>query len=305
MTTQPLTDTERERAKDFRPNIVHAFHAFKAGVAALELAQQISATLVVTITGTDVHTDLHHPERREAVLRVLRAASAITTFAPAIADELSAIDNSLVAKIRTIPQGVWFPPQETWNVRGHLGIPNNVPLILLPANIRKVKRPMLALEGVRLLRERGFDAHILFVGEILEADEWERLKAAMENRQWAHYLGPIPMERMASAYLASDVVLNTSEHEGGMANALLEAMWLKRPILASAVAGNLSLVRHEETGLLFGNAKELAEQAIRLLTDLNLRERLVQSAYEWVCQNCNPTEEARSYLRIYCEIEKG
>ncbi len=299
VTTQPMSEDAKQQAVDFRPDIVHAFHAFKAGVAALELAQKISAPLVVTITGTDVHTDLHHPERREFVLRVLKMATAITTFAPTIADEISVIDNSLVTKIHIIPQGIWFPPQETWDVRGHLGIPNNIPLILLPANIRKVKRPMLALEGVRLLRERGFDVHLLFVGEILEADEWERLKAAIENCQWTHYFCPIPMERMASAYLASDIVLNTSEHEGGMANALLEAMWLKRPVLASAVAGNLSLVRDEETGLLFNDVKDLAEQAKRLLTDTSLRERLVQKAHEQVRQNCDPNKEAQNYLQVY------
>ncbi|MCX7968118.1 MAG: glycosyltransferase family 4 protein [Armatimonadetes bacterium] len=299
VTTQPLTEESLLRAMTFRPEIVHAFHALKAGVVALEIAKKLSVPLVVTITGTDVHSDLHHPERREIVLRVLRSANAITTFAPAIADELAAVDISLAAKTHIIPQGVWFPPQENWDVRKHLGISAFVPLLLLPANIRKVKRPMLAFEGVGLLRKRGFDAHILFVGEILEAEEWERLKAAIEKCQWAHYLGSVPMERMVSVYLAAGIVLNTSEHEGGMANALLEAMWLRRPVLASAVAGNLSLVRHEETGLLFSDAGELAKQAEKLLADANLSERLVQNAYDWVHRNCDPIKEAQSYLEVY------
>lgn len=302
MTTQPLPEDAIQQAKNFNPQIVHAFHAFKAGVFALKIARQFSLPLVVTVTGTDVHDDLHHPDRKGVTLSVLQSANAITAFAPAIANELLAIDSSLAAKIRVISQGVWFPPQKSWDVREHLGIAENVPLLLLPANIRKVKRPTLALEGVRLLRELGFDAHILFVGEILETDEWQRLRGAMENCQWAHYLGAVPMEQMASVYLAADIVLNTSQHEGGMANALLEAMLMKRPILASAVPGNLSLIRHEETGLLFNDARELAEQAARLLTDKNLRERLVQRAYDWVRRNCDPVKEAQSYLRVYAEL---
>ena len=299
VTTQPLTDEAKESALSFRPEVVHAFHAFKSGIVALELARQVSAPLVVTITGTDVHSDLHHPNRRELVLGVLKSASAITTFSPEIANELVSADASFSRKVFVIPQGVWFPNQEAWDVREHLGISNDVPLLLLPANIRKVKRPRLAFEGVSLLRKLGFDAHILFVGEVLEQEEWEQLNDVMKNCQWAHYLGPVPMERMASVYLAAEIVLNTSEHEGGMANALLEGMWLKRPVLVSKVAGNVSLVRHEETGLLFSDAKELANQAARLLTDAGLRERLVQNAYEWVLKNCNPIKEAQSYLRVY------
>lgn len=299
VTTQPLTDDERRQAISFQPDIIHAFHAFKAGVVALELSQKISAPLVVTITGTDVHSDLLVPKRRETVLRVLQAADVITVFAPAVADELVNLDSSLATKVHTIPQGIWFPEQKSWNVREHFGIPADAPLLLLPANIREVKRPMLAFEGVQLLREQGWDAHLAFVGAILERDEWELLKAAMANQKWVHYLGAVPMEQMVSVYQAADIVLNTSKHEGGMANALLEAMWLRRPVLASAVIGNSSLVRHEETGLLFSDANELSEQATRLLTNSALREHLVQTAYEWVRQNCDPIKEARSYLQVY------
>lgn len=302
VTTQPLTEDARLKAKNFRPDIVHAFHAFKSGLVALELAQRLSTPLVITITGTDVHSDLYHSERREIVLSVLRAANAITTFATAIADELLEFDKSLATKTHIIPQGIWFPPQEIWDLRKHLSISADVPLLLLPANIRRVKRPMLAFEGVRLLRNLGFDAHILFVGEILETDEWKRLSEAIANCQWSHYLGSVPMERMVSVYLACDIVLNTSEHEGGMANALVEGMWLKRPILASAVAGNLSLVREKETGLIFRDAEELAKKAARLLMDEDLRKRLVENAHRWVRQNCDPIREAQSYLKVYNEI---
>lgn len=62
VTTQPLTEDARLKAKNFRPDIVHAFHAFKSGLVALELAQRLSTPLVITITGTDVHSDLYHSD---------------------------------------------------------------------------------------------------------------------------------------------------------------------------------------------------------------------------------------------------
>jgi glycosyltransferase involved in cell wall biosynthesis len=168
--------------------------------------------LVVTITGTDVHSDLLSPDRRETVPKVLEAADAIVAFSPAIAEELLAAMPSLSEKVHIVPQGVWFPPQESWDVRKELGIPDNVSLLLLPANIRKVKRPLLAFEGTLLLREKGFDAHLLFVGSVLEDDEWERLERVIRQHEWAHFAGAVPMEKMVSVYEAADIVLNTSEH---------------------------------------------------------------------------------------------
>lgn len=286
----------------FRPDILHAFHAFKAGIFAFSLSQAVAIPFVVTLTGTDVHEDLHHSERGQQVRQVLEAAAAITVFSEAIAEELTSLLPSVRAKVHIVPQGVWFPPQENWEVRSHLNIPTFVPVLLLPANIRRVKRPLLAVEGTAKLRERGFKAHLLLAGDILEREEGERVIAALRNASWAHYLGSVPMERMASVYRVADIVLNTSEHEGGMANALLEAMWLERPVLASRVPGNQSFLRDGETGLLFDTADELAYKAEQLLTDAKLRQRLVRCAKAWVQNHCDPTTEAQRYLQVYASI---
>ena len=308
-TSSPLPSASRPpsrapRPDHFQPDIIHAFHAYKAGVAASELASQLGLPLVVTITGTDVHSDLLSPDRRETVSKVLEAADAIVAFSPAIAEELLTAMPSLSEKVHIVPQGVWFPPQESWDVRKELGIPDNVPLLLLPANIRKVKRPLLAFEGTLLLREKGFDAHLLFVGSVLEDDEWERLERVIRQHEWAHFAGAVPMEKIASVYEAADIVLNTSEHEGGMANSLLEAMALGRPVLAADVTGNRSLVQNGVNGLLFKDASEMAEKAAMLLTDENLRQKLVTAAREWVRQNCDPAEEAKRYLSIYERVSR-
>jgi glycosyltransferase involved in cell wall biosynthesis len=109
---------------------------------------------------------------------------------------------------------------------------------------------------------------------------------------------------MVSVYEAADIVLNTSEHEGGMANSLLEAMALGRPVLAADVTGNRSLVQDGVNGLLFKDASEMAEKAAMLLTDENLRQKLVTTAKEWVRQNCDPAEEAKRYLSIYERVSR-
>lgn len=304
--TQPLPQDADDLIQGFRPQLVHAFHAVKAGVVARQVAQSLSIPLVVTLTGTDVHDDLKDAQRRPVVVAVLRDAAAIVTFTPEMASEVREALPEVAGKIFVIPQGVWLPPQEVWDVREHLGLTKETPLLLLPANIRKVKRPTLAVEGVAKGRQLGVDAHLLLAGAILETDEGQRVEEALKHHAWLHFLGAVPSERMGSVYEAADIVLNTSLHEGGMANALLEAMWLKRPVLASAVMGNTSLVRHEEMGLLFLDADELAWQAHRLLTDKALRQRLIDNAFVWVRQHCDPMKEAQRYREVYAQaLQRG
>lgn len=302
--TQPLPDDADQLIRQWRPQLVHALHAIKAGIVAHQIAQSLGIPLIVTLTGTDVHGNLQDVKNRPVMEAVLRDAAAIVTFTPEVASEIQEALPERAGKVCVIPQGVWLPPQEVWDVRKQLGLMEETPLLLLPANIRKVKRPSLAVEGVAKLRQFGVDAHLLLVGAILETDEWQRVEEALKRHAWLHFLGAVPAERMGSVYEAADIVLNTSLHEGGMANALLEAMLLKRPILVSAVVGNISLVRHEETGLLFRNADELAQQAHRLLTDAALRQRLTVNAFHWVRQHCDPKKEAEGYRQVYAEAVK-
>jgi L-malate glycosyltransferase len=253
--TQPLPEDADQLVRQFRPQIVHALHAVKAGTIARQIAQSLGVPFIVTLTGTDVHGDLQDAQKRPAMAAVLRDAAAIVTFTPEVASEVREALPEVAGKIFVIPQGVWLPPQEVWDVRKQLGLAKETPLLLLPANIRKVKRPSLAIEGVAKGRQLGVDAHLLLAGAILETDEWQRVEEALKQHAWLHFLGAVPSERMGSVYEAADIVLNTSLHEGGMANALLEAMWLKRPVLVKCCRRQHFFGASRRDGLAFSGCR--------------------------------------------------
>jgi glycosyltransferase involved in cell wall biosynthesis len=104
---------------------------------------------------------------------------------------------------------------------------------------------------------------------------------------------------MASLLGQADVVVNSSVSEGGMANSVLEAMALGRPVLASDIEGNRSLVEPEVTGLLFGAVEELAAQAERLVADASLRARLGAAGRRLVEREYPPHREADGYVELY------
>jgi glycosyltransferase involved in cell wall biosynthesis len=101
---------------------------------------------------------------------------------------------------------------------------------------------------------------------------------------------------------ASDVVLNCSASEGGMPNAVLEALALGRAVLASNIEGNKALVEDGVTGLLFDTPADLAAQADRLLGDPELRRRLGEAGRARVVARFGPARELDGYLTVYAQL---
>ena len=46
--------------------------------------------------------------------------------------------------------------------------------------------------------------------------------------------------------------MNTSVSEGGMSNVVLEAMYIGKPVLASSIEGNSSIIKDNFSGLNLG-----------------------------------------------------
>ena len=56
----PVSVAVRE-ARLFRPDVIHAIHAFRAGNIAREVAARLGVPLVVSFRGTDAAAGLEHP----------------------------------------------------------------------------------------------------------------------------------------------------------------------------------------------------------------------------------------------------
>ena len=282
-----------------RPQLIHAFHAFRAGPLGREAARRLAVPLVVTLTGTDANHDLVADERAGAVARVLTAAAAITVFHRSITARVAAALPEIVPRVTEIPQAVAFTRTDPVDLDAHWTLPADRLLVLFPGGIRGVKNPRLALRGLEPVAARHPRVRLAFAGPLLEPDESEALLDALRPRPWARHLGVVPHTQMASLLGHADVVVNSSVSEGGMANAVLEALALGRAVLASAIEGNRSLVEHDVTGLLFSDQDELTAQAERLVTDPDLRARLGAAGRARVERDYPPAREIDGYVDLY------
>jgi L-malate glycosyltransferase len=288
-----------ESVETYRPVVVHAFHAHRTGPLALRLARRLEVPLVVTLTGTDANHDLLDPERASTVRRVLEGAAVITAFHSSIVEHVCAVLPDTRARFAVVPQAVKFPAEEPFDLAARWPLPPDRLLFVLPAGIRPVKAPRLPLAPLDRLAAADSRVRLAYAGPVLDVAEADALRREVASRPWARLLGEVPHGQMASLLAQADVVLNCSLSEGGMANAVLEALALARAVLVSDVPGNRALVAHEVTGLLFRDARDFAVHAARLAGEPELRARLGRSGRMRIEREFPAGREIDGYRGVY------
>ncbi len=296
-----------------RFDLVHAFHAYRAGPRALALAQQWNAALVVTLTGTDFNHDLRLPARRPVVRRVLANTDALIVFDAQARQRLRERAAGVAGRVQVVPQAVdpCFLPRwgkgkrdalrRQW--RRRLKLSEGDFVFFYPSGIRTVKDPLFLLRAFPRLRRKHPQARLLFVGPVLEHDYGQRFLAQAKKVPGVTYRAAVAPGAMPGLYAAADAVVNSSRSEG-MSNSLLEAMGMSVPVLVRAIEANRNLVREGRTGLLFRNAGEFARQAEHLLVDAALRRKLAARARSLVRRRHDPRAEAAAHLRLYRRLLK-
>lgn len=281
-----------------RPDLLHGFNASRSGGIVVEVAEELQVPSVITATGTDVNHDLFHPERRPFILDVLRKADAIVVFHEVIKQKIVAEVPEVQGKIRVIKQTVRCE-EKRYDLRGKLEFREGDVVFLLPAGIRRVKNVTFCVKPLADLQRRHSQVRLVFVGPIIEEEEGRKLLTVLEDLPWAFYLGSVSHEELCAMLHEVDVVLNTSISEGGMANAILEAMSRGVPVLASDIEGNRSVIRDGIDGLLFASEEEFVQKAEALIVDKRLRRRLGKTAKERIKREFPPEEEIQEYLALY------
>lgn len=291
-----VSASEGRAPAGFRPDIIHALHAVKGGLPAREIAKETGAPFVITITGTDINIDLLRLEGKEGATALSEAARVIV-YGPWAVERLVNPDPALQGKIEVIRPSVDI--EKAGEKKADLPAGFN---FLLPSGIRRVKDPVFAATALARLHEKFPAINLTIAGPVLDKNEWAILQTVIKDRDWvSHRL--VDHNEMPSLYTAADVVLNTSVSEG-LSNALLEAMALGSPVLASNCEGNRAVIIDGVDGLLYrqGDEGDFMEKARRLVLDSSLREQVGHAAAEKVARNYRPEVELEAHLRMYGEV---
>ena len=143
---------------------------------------------------------------------------------------------------------------------------------------------------------------MILCGPVLEKGFADSFFKKIKNLNWIYYLDKIDHNKMYNAMKSVDVVLNKSISEGGMSNAVLEAMYVGKLVLASNIEGNRSIIKDNYNGMLFSSEDDFFNKAETLIKNKKLRLRLGKKAKEILKKNFPFKEEIEGYVMVYEEL---
>jgi hypothetical protein len=158
---------------------------------------------------------------------------------------------------------------------------NGRPRIGMVGNLDERKDPALVVEVARLVREAVPGVQVLLVGAFAAAAYERRVRERIDALGLADTVTVTGFLPNPFSVVASLDVLVHAAHRDPFPLALLEAMALGRPIVATAVGGIPEMLVDGESGLLVpaGDAAALAHGVVSLLRDEGRRAALGAAAY--------------------------
>jgi len=288
-------------AKRFRPEVIHALHAYRAGKVGLRMAKALGVPLVVTLTGTDVNVDLYDGTKQAEIFEVLSNCNHVTAFHTTVLEKLLQELPELSSNISIVKQAPYLP-KSTGDYRRAWGLAKDDFVFFLPAGIRRVKNPLFVISALRKTVSKHAQLRLVIAGPIMEEDLAAKIRAELRGQEWARFEEPIPHSKMYAAYNTVDAVISASSSEGGMSNVILESMSVGKAVMASNIEGNRSIIQDGVNGLLFDSEREFDEKARRLISDSSFRQMLSENAKEMAIKEFDPKAEIDAYLKIYGQL---
>ncbi len=238
-----------------------------------------------------VHGYLFDDETPAPKKQILLAAEQMTAPETDLLITMNRWDHKLAQKRRLAAREVFVPgvgvdlsrfaaasPEAGRRLREALGIPEEDFVLLYAAELSARKSQPVLIRALRELPER---ARLVLAGSGAGETECRALagQLGLEDR----ILFPGHVGNVGDWYAMADAVATASRIEGLPFN-VMEAMVLRKPVVASRVKGHEDLIEDGVSGLLYpyGDAKACAAAIRRLMDDPALGGRLAETAAEQV-----------------------
>jgi len=184
------------------------------------------------------------------------------------------------------------------------------PILTQISRFDRLKDPVGVVRAYRIVR-RYFDCQLVLAGgsasddpegaevlkEVKGVAEGDPDIKVIELPPWA------PLE-VNALQRASTIVIQKSLREG-FGLTVSEALWKKKPVVASAVGGIPTQVIHKHTGLLAHSVEGTAYQIRFLLSHPEIATRLGEQGYEHVKENFLITQNLKRYLTLFLVLDRN
>lgn len=190
------------------------------------------------------------------------------------------------------------------SVLERFGIDRKRPILTQVSRFDKLKDPVGVIKAYRMVRKHD-DCQLVLAGGGA-TDDPESAHVLSEVRDEAnedpdiHILDLPPWSNLEINALqrGSTIILQKSLREG-FGLTVSEALWKKKPVVASAVGGIPSQVIHKLTGLLVHSVEGAALQVRSLLGNPSLGRQLGERGHEHVKENFLVTHSLGRYMSVF------
>jgi trehalose synthase len=219
-----------------------------------------------------------------------------------------------------IPQFLFYPSIDPLSEKNHdlepefvrgvlerFGIDPARPILTQISRFDRLKDPVGVVRAYRTVK-RYFDCQLVLAGGGA-VDDPEGGAVLSEVREVAggdadvHILDLPPWSALEINALqrASTIVIQKSLREG-FGLTVTEALWKKKPVVASAVGGIPTQVIHKHTGLLAHSVEGTAYQIRFLLSNPAIAARLGEQGHDHVRENFLITSNIKRYLTMFLHL---
>ncbi|MEJ7788854.1 MAG: glycosyltransferase family 4 protein [Thermoleophilaceae bacterium] len=272
-------------------DVVHG-HDWLVASASEHLANRFRCPLVVTVHATETGrhqgwVDKHPQSYIHGVERwMTNRAERVITCSAYMREHVADVFGLEEHQITVIPNGIdpseLVPVDDLDTLRACFAKPDER-LVLLVGRLVYEKGFQLALEALPGLIERVGNVRYLVAGSGTAERELREQASALGLDDHGTFLGWIGDDVLHSLYRIADLTVVPSIYEP-FGLVALEAMASGCPCLVADTGGLREVVPNENVGLRFRSRdpESLGQMAERVLTDAELRERLVAEASEHV-----------------------
>ncbi len=194
-----------------------------------------------------------------------------------------------------------------------LNIEKNVPTIIYPARITRVKGQTDLIKAYAKLRSEGLRARIVFAGRADSHEYEEELRGLVRKNGLTDdvlFVGQLNTEELRDWYGISSVMAFPTYHQEGLGRILVEAQAMKVPPVAYIIGGTPEGIQHGETGFLVrkGDIQTFTERLRELLTNETKRKKMGEEGRRFVQENFSlealADRHEKFYLRVLSNAER-
>jgi glycosyltransferase involved in cell wall biosynthesis len=287
-------------------HLIHA-HGTRAGSNILWAAKQLKLPLIYTIHGWSFHQDQNVLVKKIRVLgEKYITRKATVNISVSTSNQQTGMDNIPGFKSVVINNGIdtakFNPDNQFTATRKALGVPENKTLFLFIARFTFQKQPLALIEAFKQALVTNPDIHLLMVGD---GEQKAKARELLAGQNLAAHITLLDFRQDVPDILAcADVFVLPSLWEG-LPIGLLEAMAMRKTIIATDVDGTKEIIKDHENGILVDTQNmipALTAAILQLAGNEALRKALANKARITVENSFNAQQMTKQIEDIYQQL---